>query len=130
MPLCNATDMPTSVKVLFYEKFTVRFSMRKTQMNPGDSGIPYIHTIVPAGGSSEDGMEWIPSAKTFFVPVKVLSVVFRGILCRLIHDGICQHQIKLPDNLPDFETLKTKCYANKWVVHAGNPFATPENLIR
>jgi len=91
---------------------------------------PHIHTIVPAGGLSEDGMEWIPSAKTFFVPVKVLSTVFRGILCRLIHDGICQHQIKLPDNLPDFETLKTRCYANKWVVYAEKPFATPENLIR
>jgi len=50
---------------------------------------PHIHTIVPAGGLSEDGMEWIPSAKTFFVPVKL-----------------------------------------QWVVHAGKPFATPENLIR
>jgi len=38
MPLCNATDMPTSVMVLFYEKFTVRLSMRKTQMNPDEPG--------------------------------------------------------------------------------------------
>ena len=38
MPLCNATDMPTSVMVLFYEKFTVRLSMRKTQMNLQKSG--------------------------------------------------------------------------------------------
>lgn len=26
--------------------------------------------------------------------------------------------------------MKKKCYANKWVVYAGKPFATPENLIR
>lgn len=38
MPMCNAADMPTSVKVLYYEKFTVRLSMRKTQMNPSFDG--------------------------------------------------------------------------------------------
>lgn len=91
---------------------------------------PHVHTIVPAGGLSDDGMEWIPGAKTFFVPVKVLSAVFRGILCRLLHESVCQQQITLPDTIPDFETLKAKCYANKWVVYAEKPFASPENLIR
>jgi RNA-directed DNA polymerase len=38
MPLCNVPDMPTSVMVLYYEKFTVRLSMRKTQMNPPAGG--------------------------------------------------------------------------------------------
>ena len=38
MPMCNAPDMPTSVMVLYYEKFTVRFTMRKTQMNLEQSG--------------------------------------------------------------------------------------------
>ncbi len=28
---------------------------------------PHIHTIVPAGGLSDDGMEWVPSAKKFFL---------------------------------------------------------------
>jgi RNA-directed DNA polymerase len=37
-PLCNATDMPTSVMVPYYEKFTVRLSMRKPQMNPSFDG--------------------------------------------------------------------------------------------
>jgi hypothetical protein len=37
-PLCNVTDMPTSVMVLYYKKFTVRLSMRKTQMNLPTSG--------------------------------------------------------------------------------------------
>ena len=34
MPLCNVTDTPTSAMVLYYEKFTVRLFMRKTQMSP------------------------------------------------------------------------------------------------
>jgi len=37
-PLCNVTDTPTSVMVLYYKKFTVRLSMRKTQMNLPTSG--------------------------------------------------------------------------------------------
>jgi len=38
MPLCNVTDMPTSVMVFYYEKFTARLSMRKPQMNPSAGG--------------------------------------------------------------------------------------------
>lgn len=91
---------------------------------------PHIHTIVPAGGLSDDGMEWIPSSKKFFVPVKVLSAVFRGILCRLLEQSILKGEIKLPDDTPDFETLKTKCYTKKWVVYAQKPFATADNLIQ
>lgn len=91
---------------------------------------PHIHTIVPAGGLSDDGMEWIPSAKNFFVPVKVLSFVFRGILCRLLEEAINKGEIKLPDDTTCFQTLKTKCYDKKWVVYAQKPFYSPENLIR
>lgn len=91
---------------------------------------PHIHTIVPAGGLSDDGMEWIPSAKNFFVPVKVLSVVFRGILCRLLEEAINKGEIKLPEDTACFQTLKTKCYDKKWVVYAQKPFSSPENLIR
>jgi len=91
---------------------------------------PHIHTIVPAGGLSDDGMEWIPSAKKFFVPVKVLSTVFRGILCRLLEDAICKKEMKLPDNTTDFQTIKAKCYEKKWVVYAEKPFSSPDNLIR
>ena len=38
MPVCNVMDTPTSVVVLYYEKFTVRLLMRKSQMSPGSPG--------------------------------------------------------------------------------------------
>jgi RNA-directed DNA polymerase len=38
MPACNVPDMPTSVTVPYYKKFTVRLTMRKSQMNPDSSG--------------------------------------------------------------------------------------------
>jgi hypothetical protein len=91
---------------------------------------PHIHCIVPAGGLSDDGMEWIGSARNFFVPVKVLSAVFRGVLCRLIDDAINKGEIKLPDETANFQVLKTKCYDNKWVVYAQKPFSSADNLIR
>jgi hypothetical protein len=39
---------------------------------------PHIHFIVTGGGLSKDGKRWLSSRKTFFLPVKVLSRLFRG----------------------------------------------------
>jgi hypothetical protein len=86
--------------------------------------------IVPGGGLSEDGMEWVASGKKFFLPVKVLSNLFRGILCRLIGQAVAKNTIKLPDDIHGFEQLKILIYSKKWVVYAKNPFAGPERVIQ
>lgn len=65
---------------------------------------PHIHMIVPAGGLSDDQMEWVPAGRKFFLPVKALSAVYRGILCRLIEQAVAQEAIKLPDGVCDFST--------------------------
>jgi hypothetical protein len=91
---------------------------------------PHIHMIVPAGGLSEDQMEWIPSPKKFFLPVKLLSKVFRGILCRLICQGVGNGEMKLPDNEIGFDTIKALCYRKNWVVYCQKPFAGPEGIIQ
>ena len=39
---------------------------------------PHIHCVVPGGGLSPDGTRWISSRSRFFLPVRVLSRVFRG----------------------------------------------------
>ena len=39
---------------------------------------PHIHCVVPGGGLSPDHARWIPSRSHFFLPVRVLSRVFRG----------------------------------------------------
>jgi len=90
---------------------------------------PHIHMIVPAGGLSEDGIEWVPSSKKFFLPVKVLSNLFRGILCRLIQQAVKKDTIKLPDNIQGFELLKNLIYAKKLVVYAKSPFANSDRVI-
>ena len=73
---------------------------------------------VPAGGLSEDGMEWVQAAKKFFVPVKALSAMFRGILIRLIKEQWDKNALKLPDGFPDFCTLKNKLYEKNWNVYS------------
>ena len=91
---------------------------------------PHIHMIVPAGGLSDDQMEWIPSPRKFFLPVKLLSNVFRGILCRLIGQAIKKGEILLPDCISDYVTLKELCYRKSWVVYCQKPFSGAEGIIR
>ena len=78
---------------------------------------PHIHMIVPAGGLSDDRMEWISSPKKFFLPVKLLSKVFRGILYRAVENAIVKNEMTLPDNIPDLNILKEQCYQKEWVVY-------------
>ncbi|MDP2336047.1 MAG: hypothetical protein Q8N05_06290 [Bacteroidota bacterium] len=53
--------------------------------------------IVPAGGLSDDQMEWILSPKKFFLPFKLLSSVFCGILYRLFEMAEVKGVKRLPD---------------------------------
>ena len=39
---------------------------------------PHVHYVVPGGGLSRDGQEWLPSQAHFFVPVRALSIIFRA----------------------------------------------------
>ena len=90
---------------------------------------PHVHMIVPAGGLSEDLTEWIPAKKKFFIPVKALSSVFRGILCRLLEEAVENIDIKLPDKILYFKTIKEQCYKKQWVVYCKKPFSCSDNLI-
>ena len=74
--------------------------------------------LVPAGGLSEDGMEWVPSAKKFFVPVKALSAIFRGVMIRGLKELLRENQLKKPDNFNDVETMKKQLYEKRWNVYS------------
>ena len=39
---------------------------------------PHVHYVVPGGGISADGSQWLASRADFFVPVKALSILFRA----------------------------------------------------
>lgn len=91
---------------------------------------PHIHMLIPAGGLSCDGEEWIHAKKNFFLPVKVLSKVFRGVLWSLLETELKEERIKLPDDVVSIWALKKSVYAKNWNVYTKKPLAGPQSVVR
>jgi hypothetical protein len=89
---------------------------------------PHIHNVVTGGGLSKDGRNWKSCKKGFFLPVKVMSRLFRGkFLAHLkkLHD---QNELVYPGTISHlaqsaaFNTLIADLYKKKWVVYCKPPF--------
>jgi len=90
---------------------------------------PHIHMIVPAGGLSADGLEWVWSRKKFLVPVKVLSKVFRGIMWGLLEKQLAAKKVKLPSDITR-TLLKSRWYEKDWNVYAKKSMAAPQSVLQ
>jgi len=90
---------------------------------------PHIHMIVPAGGLSEDNIEWINSRVKFFIPIKVIGKIYRGILCRCIEKGIKDGNINLPENF-NWKEIKNQLYAKKWIIYAQKPLGGVNSVLQ
>jgi hypothetical protein len=96
---------------------------------------PHVHCIVPGGGIALNGQRWISCRPGFFLPVRVLSRLFR----RLFLDGL--EALHAKAELRFFGTLSTladhaafkshlaPCRKRDWVVYAKKPFAGPEQVL-
>ena len=91
---------------------------------------PHIHMIVPAGGISSDGMEWIRASRKFFLPVKVLGKMFRGILCRMIAERIDMGHIRFPDDVDSFPLIRQQLYTRNWIVDCRRAFGGRAGVIQ
>ena len=91
---------------------------------------PHVHMLVPAGGLSEDGTEWVHAGKKFFLPVKALSSVFRGVMWTMLEQGINTGTIQLADNSSDIHSLKKDLYGKNWNVYAKKSLASPESVVQ
>ncbi len=91
---------------------------------------PHIHMIVPAGGLSEDGMEWKATRKKFFLPAKVLSRIFRGIMFKELEAALKKGDIKLPVGSPGFPSLKSRLYKKDWNVYLKKGFGGADSVVR
>ncbi|HSF96835.1 MAG TPA: transposase zinc-binding domain-containing protein, partial [Thermohalobaculum sp.] len=96
---------------------------------------PQVHMIVPGGGLSADGAEWIACRPNFFLPVRVLSRLFR----RLFLDGLAKlhtdgrlaffgEQAHLADRAT-FDAFLAPLRTTEWVVYAKEPFAGPKAVL-
>ena len=90
---------------------------------------PHVHMIVPAGGLSSDQTEWVDAGKKFFLPVKALSKMFRGILSRMIGEAISDGRIKLLEGMSNFDDLKKKLYEKNWNVFSKKAFGGPASVV-
>ena len=94
---------------------------------------PHVHMIVPGGGISLDGQRWVACRPGFFLPVRVLSRLFRRLfLERLL---AAHHRLKFFGNhaaLADPQAF-ARCLAPlrraEWVVYAKRPFGGPRAVL-
>ena len=96
---------------------------------------PHVHMIVPGGGLSPDGSRWIACRPGFFLPVRVLSRLFRRLFLdrltalheagRLVFFG---EQAGLADR-DAFAAHLAPLRKAEWVVYAKRPFGGPEAVL-
>ncbi len=68
---------------------------------------PHVHCVVPAGGLSADGTRWIKTRYDFFLPVKVLSRVFRGKFVAALKRAFRDGQLRFHGDLTPLAQPKT-----------------------
>ena len=94
---------------------------------------PHLHCIVPGGGLSQDRKRWIGSRPKFFLPVAVLSRLFRGTFLAGLKAAYQSGELKLPESWPEpgsFRALLDRLYAKTFVVYSKPPFGSPEKVLR
>jgi|ERR1041384_3469668 hypothetical protein len=97
---------------------------------------PHLHTLIPAGGWDTTAQCWKSSRRKFFIPVKVISKVFRGKFLAHLKEAYADKKLKLEgqnehlQKKDNFKKLLDELYAKPWVVYAKAPFKKPAHLIR
>jgi len=97
---------------------------------------PHIHCVIAAGGLAQDHASWISARRSFFLPIGVLSRVFRGKfvagLRNAFHRGELQfHGSLLPLAQPRaFSAWLRVLFRHHWVVYSKPPFGGPEHVLR
>ena len=96
---------------------------------------PHVHGIVPGGGLSIDGEQWIHCRSGFFLPVRVLSRLFRRLFLERLVEAYQAGELKF---FGEHQALaKANVFANwikplwkiEWVVYTKRPFAGPEAVL-
>jgi predicted Zn-ribbon and HTH transcriptional regulator len=96
---------------------------------------PHVHCIVPGGGLSPDGSQWIACRPGFFLPVRVLSRLFRRLFLDKLAAAHEVGQLRFFNGLAQLQDRDTfarylaPLRKTDWVVYAKRPFAGPEAVL-
>jgi hypothetical protein len=97
---------------------------------------PHVHCVVPAGGLSPDRKRWIKPRYAFFLPVKVLSRVFRGKFVAALQRAFSEERLRFQGSLTPLAQPKTfaawlrPLFRKDWVVYSKRPFGGPEYVLQ
>ena len=97
---------------------------------------PHIHCVVPAGGFSPDHRRWVRPRYPFFLPVRVLSRVFRGKFLaglKRLHRRKklqCAGPAAALADRQQFAKLLRRLHRHDWVVYAKPAFGGPMQVLR
>lgn len=97
---------------------------------------PHVHCVIPFGGLSADHQQWLRPRYPFFLPVKVLSRVFRGKFVAGLKRAYRRKLLHLGGELQHLQ--RPKCFAaflrtlfhQDWVVYAKPSFGGAESVLR
>lgn len=96
---------------------------------------PHIHGVVPGGGLSPDGKRWVDYRRGFFLPVRVLSRLFRRLMCERLAGLHAGGTLSFHGDLASladpeaFARLLKSQRRRDWVVYAKRPFAGPDQVL-
>ena len=96
---------------------------------------PHVHMIVPGGGISADGSRWVSCRPSFFLPVQVLSRLFRGLFLAKLRAAHQAGRLNFFGNhahLDDaraFKAYLAPLHKAGWVVYAKRPFGGPQAVL-
>src|SRR3984893_13808034 len=97
---------------------------------------PHVHCVVPAGGLSPDRRRWIKPRYAFFLPVKVLSRVFRGKFVAALKRAFHEDRLRFQGSQTLLAQPKTfaawlrPLFRKDWVVYSKRPFGGPEYVLQ
>jgi hypothetical protein len=96
---------------------------------------PHVHCVIPAGGLSPDHTRWIHPRYPFFLPVRVLSRVFRGKFVAGLKRQFQMGQLTLAGSLQPlqhekaFRSFLRPLFRQDWIVYAKPPFGGPHHVL-
>jgi hypothetical protein len=96
---------------------------------------PHLHCVVPGGGLSPDGARWVACRPGFFLPVRVLSRLFRRLFLQHLQAAYDAGTLRLVGSLESLRDRRAWTRAlvavrqTEWVVYAKRPFAGPQQVL-
>jgi hypothetical protein len=97
---------------------------------------PHIHCVVTGGGLSPDRSRWVSAGKRFFIPVKVMSALFRGKFLDYLKVSYKAGELVFPGVIGHlkesgaFEVFRRQFYHKKWVVDCRAPFNGVQGVLQ